>query len=71
MIYTTRNGLNICHQGYVIIEEMEHFVLNGFVACNSSLNGRVWNTTKRVYECLRCKEIKKGYYPNVQLELFE
>lgn len=70
MIYTTRNGLNICHQGSVIIEEMEHFVLNGFVACNSSLNGQAWNTTKRVSECLRCKEIKKGYYPNVQLELF-
>lgn len=56
MQYIKRNGYNVAHKGFVIISHVKHFVNNGFVVCDASLNGRSWNTTDEKSMCLKCKE---------------
>lgn len=52
MIYENKNGYNVCKEGSVIIKGVEHYVINGFVLCDSSLNNFAWNTTEKNI-CLR------------------
>jgi len=60
MIYDTRSGFRVCKEGNVIINGVEHFVKNGFVKCDNSLNRMAWNTTEKQSECPVCFPPKKG-----------
>ena len=59
MEYIVKNGYSVANKGWVIIQEVEHYVLNGFVWCDSGLNNRAWNVTERKSICSYC-EIHKG-----------
>lgn len=68
MEYIVKNGRNIAHEGWVIIDEIEHYIVNGYVFCNSSLNHAAWNITERKTTCLICAANKK--LSPKQLKLF-
>ena len=66
MIYVTENGYDVCLEGSVIIESVEHYVKNKYVSCNTSLNSKAWGITKKISTCNECaKYLQKG-----QLKLF-
>lgn len=54
MKYKVENGLNVCQDGEVIIQNVRHRVANRFVYCNSSLNSSAWNTTEELSLCPKC-----------------
>jgi hypothetical protein len=56
MIYEIKNGLRVCEEGSVVIDNVKHYIKKGFVICNPSLNGRSWNTTKEKEVCKECHE---------------
>ncbi len=66
MHYKIKEGMKVAEQGTVIIEGVEHYVTNGYVACNNSLNGSAWNVTEKEKECRKCAELK----PKGQLKIF-
>lgn len=68
MEFIIKNGLSVCHKGWVIIESVEHYVNNCFVICNNSLNGKSWNTTEKKTVCHTCA--KFAYKLPEQLKLF-
>lgn len=54
MIYEIRNGLNVCKQGWIIIDHVRHFIKGGYVVCNASLNSKAWNITDPKNTCPIC-----------------
>ncbi len=64
MKYRVENGMNICHEGPVIIEGVQHYVVNGYVKCSPQLNQKAWGVTKKESTCGKCYNIP------VQLQLF-
>lgn len=71
-IFEYKNGLRVWVSGSVTIDNIRHLISAGYVKCNSSLNGRPWNTTTEKSKCNLCyensthKKIKI-----VQLSLFD
>jgi hypothetical protein len=68
LTYKVVNGRNVIESGFVVVEGVEHYVKGGFVACDSRLNRRAWNTTAKVTTCNYCKRFK--IERPVQLKLF-
>lgn len=68
MEYIIKDGLRVCHRGFVIIEGVEHYVNEGYVFCNPSLNQRAWGITQKEGECEICKQFQKP--KTGQLSLF-
>lgn len=68
MEYIIKDGLSVCHRGFVIIEETEHYVNDGFVYCNPNLNCKAWGVTEKKSECEICRQFKP--IASVQLSLF-
>jgi hypothetical protein len=66
-VFKNDKGYNVWVEGPVIIESVQHYVLNGYVLCNASLNGRSWNTTEQKGICPACYPVKTE---PVQLKLF-
>lgn len=64
---TTSDGRKVWVSGQVVIEEVLHRIHGGYVACNTSLNHRPWNTTPQKQKCLLCFPNTRG----MQLNLFE
>jgi hypothetical protein len=56
---TYRDG-NVCHEGPTVIECVEHYVVNGYVKCNSSLNHKAWGITEKASRCNDCFETKES-----------
>lgn len=40
-----------------VIENVEHFVKDGYVACNPALNNKSWGTTEKISDCIECSKI--------------
>ena len=70
MIYDKENGYNIAKEGWVVIDGVEHYVKNHYVACNASLNDKAWNVTKKESVCLECAKIANRKGKIIQLTLF-
>lgn len=56
MIYEIRNGLNVCKQGWIIVDHVSHYIKEGYVVCNASLNSRAWNITESKETCPICRQ---------------
>lgn len=56
MIYEIKNGYSVAKEGTVIINTVQHYVKNGYVACDSGLNSRSWNTTEKQSVCPICSK---------------
>jgi hypothetical protein len=67
-VFRNEKGFDVIEEGPVIIEGVDHYVVNGFVSCNPSLNHKAWGVTPMLG---RCPECYKGLYFKPQLELFE
>lgn len=63
MQYRVEDGRNICQEGPVIIEGIQHYVKNGYVKCDPGLNSRSWGSTEKENTCSKCFNIP------VQLEI--
>jgi len=63
----------VCKYGSVIIETIEHLVVDGFIKCDKSLNHRSWNTTQHNTICIKCfKDFKmQELYTKEQIEIFK
>lgn len=59
MHYKKVNDREVCEEGFVIIGNVEHFISNGYVVCDPSLNNRAWNITEKEQECIKCKKISE------------
>lgn len=58
MEYITRDdGRQVCDKGWIVIDSTSHYIKNGVVVCNSSLNQRRWNTTKKKSVCEECANV--------------
>ena len=68
--YKTKNGLNVCHKGWVVIDNVQHFIKDGYVVCNPSLNHSAWNITDPKSTCSECKELVDIEMEVKQLTLF-
>lgn len=68
MEYIIKDGRKVCSRGFVIIQTVRHYVLNGYVCCNESLNSKAWNTTEHLTDCEKCME--KIEAKHKQLTLF-
>jgi hypothetical protein len=55
MEYIIKNGYSVADRGWVVIEGVDHYVLNGFVRCGPSLNHKAWNVTEKKSICAYCK----------------
>lgn len=75
-IFETVDGCNVWLEGHVVIEGVGHYVRNGYVSCNSSLNSRAWGVTEMKSRCAKCfntEEPAQAPMPEPeykQLELF-
>lgn len=59
MIYKYDKGRKVCHEGFVIIEGVRHYIKNGCVVCDPTLNERAWNVTEEKGVCEECtKDLK-------------
>lgn len=70
MIYVNEKGFDVCLEGSVIIETVEHYVKNKYVFCSPSLNSRSWDTTEKQSTCEICKPYLINSLPVIQLKLF-
>lgn len=70
MIYENINGYDTAKEGWVIINGVEHYVKDRFVACDESLNSKAWNITKKESVCLECAKIANRKGEIIQLTLF-
>lgn len=68
-----KDNTRVCEYGSVVIETIEHLVIDGFVKCDKSLNNRSWNTTQHNTICIDCfKKFKmQELYTKEQLEIFK
>ena len=58
----------VCVEGSVIIDSVQHYVMNKFVSCDSSLNQRSWNTTIKKSICPICKKYLNPIYKQLTME---
>lgn len=76
MTYVNEKGYDVCLEGPVIIEGVQHYVKDRFVKCDASLNNRVWNVTEKSKLCEKCYDVNITILPTSverspnQLELF-
>ena len=58
MEYLTReDGRQVFNKGWIIINSVSHYIEKGVVVCNSSLNQKRWNTTKKKSVCEDCAKL--------------
>lgn len=69
MKFKIKNGLNVCDEGTIIINGVKHYVKNGFVACDSSLNRMAWNVTEFKTVCPVCAKFINRDSKPIQLSL--
>lgn len=69
----TDNKTRVCKYGSVIIDTVEHLVVDKFIKCDSSLNSRSWNTTQHKTICIKCFNgfTLNELYTKEQLEIFK
>lgn len=70
MIYDKENGYDIAREGWIVIDGVEHYVKDNYVACNASLNEKAWNVTKKESVCPECAKLARRKGEIIQLTLF-
>lgn len=70
--YDDSSGRNVIVEGWVAIDGVKHFVSNGFISCDRSLNSRSWRMPENESACLRCQSIEIKRLPDIngQLKMF-
>lgn len=70
---TDDQGRNVWVEGHVVIEGVEHYVLDGYIKCNPALNHKAWDVTEEVSQCPECfgAEKEMEYLPGKQLNMFD
>ncbi len=70
MIYDTEKGYNVAREGWMVIDGIEHYVKDYYVACNPELNCKACNVTKKETVCSECAKVTERKGEIIQLTLF-
>lgn len=64
------DGRKLLVEGWVVIYGVERYLINKFVSCGKSLNGRAWSVTEAKSRCENCIENERKNRKVEQLEMF-